>query len=158
MAVDIRDKHAVVVAVRDHETASSIVPGDFAGERERALAAGLTDQTKASASQQRFLVVLLEPAVDQRRDHVFGQFALVQADHVAARVDEVERGPGARAECLPVGEVGIVEHRVLDPQPQDGLAQILSLPFGRELGRMHGDDLDGVGVAALDLPQLRKHM
>ena len=106
----------------------------------------------------RFLVVFAQPAVDQGRNHLLGQFALVHADHVAARVDEVERRPGARAKGLPVGEVGVVEDGVLNSQPEDGLAQVLGLALGGELGRVDGDDLDGVGVAALDLPQLRKHV
>ena len=158
VAVDIGHDDAVVVTVRDQEPARGVVPCDLAREGERAVASGLTDQAQVLAVQQLFGLVLGQPAVDQRRGHVLGQLTLVDADHIAVRIDEIERRPGARAERLPVLEVGVVENRVLNPQAQDRLAQVLGLALGRELGRVDRDNLQGVGVASFKLPQLRKYM
>ena len=158
VALNVGDQHAVVVGVGDREAPASVIPLDLAGEGEHAVGAGFAGDFERLARERAGAFVLVDHRVDDGDRLRGGQLALVPADHVAARVDEEERGPGARAVALPVLEIGVVEDGVLDPQAQHGLAQVAGLALGRELGRMDGDDLDGGRMAALDLPQLREHV
>src|SRR5207245_1412667 len=65
-----------------------------------------------------------------------------------------ERGPGATAVGVPDLHLRVVDDGVADLVAQHRLSDVLRLLLVVELGRVHADDNDLVGIFLLDLGQV----
>jgi hypothetical protein len=100
--------------------------------------------------------------VEQRRDPLgeVAQVALTRdlLGDVPLGIDQDERRPGRDGVCGPGAQLGIVEHRVGDPEaldrPHDGLVIVLV----GELGRMDADHEQVVAELPLEVAQLLEHV
>ncbi len=76
----------------------------------------------------------------------------------AVWADQHHRRPRIDVVLVPNPKIRIVDDRMLDPGPDDRLADILGFMLGRELGRMHPDHHQRVGKLLTELAQLRDIM
>lgn len=80
------------------------------------------------------------------------------ADDHAGRIEKHQRWPRPDAVLLPYLEIGIVDHRVLDPVSLNGAPETPSRPLSREFGRMDTDDDQLIRKLLFELLQLGKHV
>ena len=80
---------------------------------------------------------------DHLPDHFVEEFkhplARMRAEHLAEGIDQDEGRPSPDCVLLPHPHAGVVHDGMLDPVPQDGLADSLVIFLRVELGRMDTD-------------------
>lgn len=116
------------------------------------------DVGAVAAAQRALRPVLGLQLLDQLRDGVRMALAGVLGDDIALGVDDDQRGPGPYGVLLPGRQLRIVEDRVVDLVPLDGVDDGLVLGLVDELRRVHPDDHQGVAVLLLQLAQLIEDM
>ena len=116
----------------------------------------LRPELKGPAIDEPALVKLLEHFCHDGVKLLVGNLALAAPDDASLWVDEHQCRPRTHRVLLPDLEDLIVYDRMLDPVPEDGLADILGGLLGVELGRVHADDRQLAGIFAFQFPQLRK--
>lgn len=148
---------AVPGGVRDEEAAVLQEQG-LAGEPEMRGDRLGCDVGAVAAAQRALRPVLGLQLLDQLLDGVRVALTGVLGDDVALGVDDDERGPGAYGVLLPGRQLRVVEDRVVDLVPLDGVDDCLVLGLVDELRRVHTDDHDGVAVLLLQFAQLIENM
>ena len=112
------------------------------------------DVRRVARLQGPALAVLGHQVVQQRGDGVGVALPGVLRDDVALGVDQHQRRPGPRGVGLPGGQLGVVEHRVVDAVPLHGGDQGVRVGLVDELGRVDADDDQLLGVLLLHRAQL----
>jgi hypothetical protein len=75
-----------------------------------------------------------------------------------ARIDQNQGWPGSHRVLVPYNELMIVDHRMLNTMPHDGLADIFESFFSREFGGMNADHDQLFRVLRFKSTQLRDIM
>lgn len=155
VALEVDD--LVVGRVRDDNAA--VGQGDeLAGEGQGRLPRRRRHIRRITPAQGPLLAVLGDELVDERGQS--GPMALSRhrGDDVALRVENDQRGPGARGVGLPGRQLGVVEHRVVHGIPLHGRLDGGRIALVLELRRVDPDEDELVGELALDRPQLVEHV
>ena len=154
-----RDDDAVVVAVGDEQAVAGFVGQDFARESAAAFAR-LCDCSKSKWSgcsfEHAFLAIVGQRFLHECDRALEIDFAAAFGDEIAFRIDHPQAGPTAAVVSVPDLVVGVVDHRMLDFVAQDGLADVLGVVLGVELGGVDADDHHVVRIRVLELFQLRQ--
>ena len=111
-----------------------------------------------AAAQRALRLVDDHEVVDEAGQPVGVPLAGQRRDHVPLRVDHGQRGPRLGRVLPPHLHVGVVQHRVRDLVPFDGVGEGGRVPLVLELRRMDTDDHEHVGVAFLQRAQLVEHV
>jgi hypothetical protein len=77
---------------------------------------------------------------------------------VPLRVDEGQGGPGADTVRLPSRQIRVVEDRVVYLVPFDGRTDRVMVGLVDELGRVHSDDGEDVGVLSFERAKLVQYV
>lgn len=157
LAVGSEFDQAVAGGVGDEETAVG-QEQRLAGEAQMGGDRLGRDIGAVAAAQRALRRVLGLQLLDQLLDGVRMALAGVLGDDIALGVDDDERGPGPYGVLLPGRQFRIVEDRVVDLVPLDGVDDGLVLGLVDELRRVHPDDHQGVAVLLLQLAQLIEDM
>jgi hypothetical protein len=103
-------------------------------------------------------VVRRDELSQQRVERVSMTFAAELSHDVSVRVDHDQRGPRAHGVLLPRGQVGVVQHRMLDVVAFDGRRERRSIGLVLELGGMNPDHHEHVGVLRFERTELVEHV
>src|SRR5262249_61666951 len=104
--IEARLDDAVVTGVGHEETAAGLLGQVLSREqRRRERRRLLTGEPERSATENTASLELGDHLADEPIEGLELELALVLADHLAARIDEHQRGPGAHSVRLPDTEV-----------------------------------------------------
>src|SRR2546422_9598808 len=113
---------AVMAGVRHEETAAGLVGQELSREQQRrGRCRLLTGEPERPAIENTGSLELGDHLADEPIEGLELELTLVLADHLAARIDEHQRRPGAHGVRLPDAEVAVVDDRVAHVQSEDGL-------------------------------------
>ena len=144
----------LVVGRVGHDEGSVVEGHDLARETEGRVGRGRRDEGVVSRLERAFGGVLLDELA-----HEGGQTGAVplaghRRDDVALGVDDDEGRPGASRVGAPRDELGVVEDGMVDGVALDRRGECVRVGLVLELGRVHPDDGQRVGVLRLDRTQL----
>ena len=163
LAVERGDEHAVVARVGDREARDGAGGaggggGDLAREGQLARPEDLVRARDRAAAQAPRRLGLGGERLDRGSQRGHMALAGSPARHPAVGVDEHQRRPGADRVGVPGDQIRVVEHRMRDAVARDRRPHDLVVALVGELGRVHADHHEHVGVAALELAQLLGHV
>ena len=147
----------MVRAIGDEEPLALFIGQDFAGEEKgRVPFFAEADEVEADRRlvEGLFLLAVFDELGDDLIERLVIAFAGGRADDVAGRIDDDQRRPRTHAVLVPDLVVAVVHHGVGDFVPQHGLADVLGFLLAVELGAVHADDDDLVGVLLFELGQV----
>jgi len=154
LAVQGGDEHAVVPAVGDRQPLIRGVDADLPGESQLARPVLLVADRPIASAQRALGACLGGQALHRRGDRDDVAFSGPRLGYAAGGVDEHERRPRPHGVGVPGHAAGIVEDGVLDAVARDGEADRAVIALVGELRRVHRDDVQHIGTAALQLAQL----
>ncbi len=155
--VEIGLDDPVVVGVGDEETARG-VGGDLPREGQHRFREALFLQLERERGPVDRVAELVDEIGDDRLEDVVHAFPGVIAHDSSTRVDGEDGGPGPGPVGVPHVESCIVDDRMLDSVSEDDLADVLGRRLVLELGRVHADHHQLLGVLGLEALEVGDHV
>src|SRR5262249_23858028 len=154
--IERSDDHAVVIRIGDEQPVARLI-----GQRLTRIGqqAGRRGEFFEPEADRLFVELVLGAEVsghlpDDIVEDVENAFARMRADFFAFRIDQDQRRPPVCIVAMPDIEILVVDDRMSDLVAQYRLADVFRAFLVLELGRMHADDHELVGLLRLKLLQI----